>query len=120
VIGKILPASVFLLVMALAFFRRTLDTKVLITNMLLAFSCYLFLSTTVHPWYIATLLMLGVFTNYKFPVVWSFVIILSYLAYINVNKADKSENLWIITLEYIIVYAVFIWEVWIRKRVQNT
>jgi hypothetical protein len=39
------------------------------------------------------------------------VIILSYLAYINLNKADKSENLWIIALEYAIVYGVFIWEV---------
>ncbi|MEH6535083.1 MAG: glycosyltransferase 87 family protein [Psychroserpens sp.] len=119
IIGKILPGLVFLFVMGLAFFRRKIDTKILITNMLIAFSFYLFLSTTVHPWYIATLLILSVFTNYKFPLVWSFVIILSYLAYINLNKADKSENLWIIALEYIVVYSVFIWEVFIKKSTQN-
>jgi hypothetical protein len=116
VIGKILPLLVFLFVMGLAISRRKIDTNVLITHMLFAFTVYLFLSTTVHPWYIATLLILGVFTNYKFPLVWSFVVILSYLAYININKADKSENLWIIALEYTIVYGVFIWEVFISSR----
>ncbi|WP_299338826.1 mannosyltransferase [uncultured Psychroserpens sp.] len=115
VIGKILPVVVFLIVIGLAFFRRQTDTRQLVIKMLLAFTCYLFLSTTVHPWYVATLLILGVFTNYKFPLVWSFVIILSYLAYININTMDKSENLWVIALEYIVVYAIFIWEVFINK-----
>lgn len=116
VIGKILPILVFLFVVGLAFFRRKMDTKILITHMLFAFTIYLLLSTTVHPWYIATLLILSVFTNYKFPLVWSFVIILSYLAYINLNKADKSENLWVIALEYTLVYGVFIWEVFFAGR----
>jgi hypothetical protein len=83
--------------------------------MLFAFSFYLFFSTTVHPWYLATLLILSVFTNYKFPIVWSFVIILSYLAYLQLNNADKSENLWVIAIEYLIVYSVLIWEVFIKK-----
>ncbi|WP_425076802.1 mannosyltransferase [Psychroserpens sp. S379A] len=115
IIGKILPAIVFLYIIYLAIFKIQVNTKALIKHMLLAFTCYLFLSTTVHPWYVATLLILSVFTNYKFPLVWSFVIILSYLAYINLNSADKSENLWIIALEYSIVYAVFIWETFIKK-----
>ncbi|MGC1472907.1 MAG: mannosyltransferase [Psychroserpens sp.] len=119
IIGKILSILVFLFVMGLAFLRRTPDTKQLITNMLFAFGIFLFLSTTIHPWYLATLLILSVFTNYKFPLVWSFVIILSYLAYLNPNQADKSENLWIIALEYAIVYVVFIWEVFFFKRFQQ-
>tara|TARA_B100000809_G_C15131658_1_gene528726 strand:+ start:1978 stop:3318 length:1341 start_codon:yes stop_codon:yes gene_type:complete len=119
VIGKALPALIFLFVMGLAFFRRKIDTQILIAHMLFAFSIYLFLSTTVHPWYIATLLILSVFTNYKFPLVWSFVVILSYWAYINLNKADKSENLWIIALEYVIVYSVFIWEVFRIRQIKK-
>lgn len=115
VIGKILAVLVFIFVMGLAIFKKNIDTKHLIVKMLFAFSFYLFLSTTVHPWYIATLLMLSVFTNYKFPLVWSFVIILSYLAYLHLNQADKSENLWIIALEYAIVYTIFIWDVFIKK-----
>jgi hypothetical protein len=115
IIGKVLPVLVLLFVFGLAVFKKRIHTKTLVTMMLFAFSFYLFLSTTVHPWYLATLLVLSVFTNYKFPLAWSFVIILSYLAYINLNKADKSENLWIITIEYSIVYAVFIWEVFIKN-----
>ena len=119
VIGKVLPVLVVLFVIGLSVFKKQLTTKILISNMLLAFSFYLFMSTTVHPWYIATLLILCVFTNYKFPIVWSFVIILSYLAYISLNSADKSENLWVIAIEYMVVYAVFIWEVFIRTPLKN-
>ena len=114
-IGKTIPVLVFLFVLCIAFFRSNRHFITIISSMVLALSFYYFCSTTVHPWYIATLLILSVFTKYKFPFVWSFIIILSYLAYVNLNKADKSENLWVITMEYIIVYAVFIWEVFIGK-----
>ena len=112
IIGKIISLLVLLSVFALALFRKNKAMVELITAMLFVLSFYYFASTTVHPWYVATLLMLSVFTKYKFPLVWSFVIILSYLAYTN---NDNSENLWIIALEYVIVYAVFIWEVFIKK-----
>ena len=81
-------------------------------SMLFALTFYYFTATTVHPWYIATLLILGVFTNYKFPLIWSAVIILSYLAYAN---ADNKENLWLIGLEYTMVYGFFIYEVFFAK-----
>lgn len=113
VIGKIIPILVVLFVLGMTFLRKNKTTVQLITSMLLVLSFYYFTATTVHPWYIATLLILSVFTNYKFPLVWSFVIILSYLAYINTNNA---ENLWIIGLGYAIVYSVFIWEVFISKK----
>lgn len=116
IIGKILPLFVVLFVIGLTFFRRKLTTEKLIVHMLFAFSIYLFLSTTVHPWYIATLLILSVFTRYKFPLVWSFIIILSYLAYNNLNSADKAENLAVIALEYTVVYAVCIWELFLINR----
>ncbi|MFD1615613.1 mannosyltransferase [Gelatiniphilus marinus] len=116
VIGSAIPIIVIAFVLLLTFFRTNRNTVQLITAMVLALSFYFFTTTTVHPWYIATLLILSVFTTYKFPLVWSFVIILSYLAYVNVDKADKSENLWIIALEYAIVYGVFIWEVFFKKK----
>lgn len=112
IIGKVLALLVILFVFGLAFFRRNITTKILITNMLFAFTFYLFLSTTIHPWYIATLLILSVFTNYKFPLVWSFSIVLSYLAYATI---DTQENFWIIGLEYTLVCSVLIWELLIKK-----
>jgi len=110
IIGKITPVLVFLCIVLMALFYKTKSMAGLIAAMLLGLSFYFFTTTTVHPWYIATLLILSVFTSYKFPLIWSFVIILSYLAYINIDKADKSENLIIIAVEYLIVYGALIYD----------
>ena len=80
--------------------------------MLFAVSFYLFLSTTVHPWYIATPLLLSVFTKYKFPLVWSFMVMLSYSAY---GKNGFDEKLWLVAFEYILVIGFSVWELWISK-----
>lgn len=113
IIGKILPVISILIILGFSFFKDNSNLPKLITSMLLALTLYLFLSTTVHPWYIATLVILSVFTNYKFPLVWSLVVVLSYLAYTNTTF---SENLWVIGLEYSIVFTAFIWEVVLKKR----
>jgi alpha-1,6-mannosyltransferase len=113
IIGKLLSGAVLLFVFIITFFRKNKSMVELISAMLLVLSFYYFTTTTVHPWYIATLVLLSVFTKYRFPLVWSFVIILSYLAYAN---SDNTENLWIIGLEYLIVYGMFIWEVFIKNQ----
>ena len=115
IIGTYTAIIVFLFVVIIAFLRKNTSMTQLITAMLFALSFYYFTATTVHPWYVATLLILSIFTKYKFPLVWSFVIILSYLAYLQIGKADKSENLWIITIEYLIVYGFLIWELFMKK-----
>lgn len=112
IIGKWIPFITILTVLLLTIFRKNTTLKELMVTMLLALSMYYSVSTTVHPWYLATLLILSVFTTYKFPLVWSFMIILSYLAY---NNPSNTENLWVIGLEYSVVYAVFMWEVFIKK-----
>ncbi|GAA4888372.1 DUF2029 domain-containing protein [Flaviramulus aquimarinus] len=116
IIGKTTPIIVVLFILIITFFRKNKTTVELITAMLLALSFYYFTTTTVHPWYVATLLILSVFTRYKFPLVWSFVIILSYLAYMHIDNADKSEKLWVIALEYVIVYSVFLFEIFKKNK----
>jgi hypothetical protein len=113
VIGKIIPVLVILFVLLITFFRNNKALPQLISAMLLVLAFYFFVSTTVHPWYIATLLILSVFTKYKFPLVWSLMIVLSYLAY---AKNDNTENLWIIGLEYATVYGVLIWDVFLNGK----
>src|SRR5690606_4816398 len=101
VIGKLLPILVIIYVLYLAVFTQQKSHITFIKTMLFAFTAYLLLSTTVHPWYLTTLLFLSVFTNYKFPLVWTYVIILSYIAY---ASPTTSENLWLISLEYTVVF----------------
>jgi len=110
-VGKVLPIITILSILGLVFFRKNQETKQVITAMLFAVSFYFLLSTTVHPWYIATPLLLCIFTKYKFPIVWSFVVFLSYSAY---GKDGFVENLWLVTLEYLIVIGFTFWE--IRKK----
>eukprot|EP01093_Parvamoeba_rugata_P019432 TRINITY_DN873_c0_g1_i2.p1 TRINITY_DN873_c0_g1~~TRINITY_DN873_c0_g1_i2.p1 ORF type:complete len:181 (-),score=21.55 TRINITY_DN873_c0_g1_i2:157-699(-) len=71
IIGKILPLISVFIILGFTFFKKNTNLPNLITSMLLVLTLYFFLSTTVHPWYIATLIILSVFTNYKFPLVWS-------------------------------------------------
>jgi hypothetical protein len=115
-IGKILPLISILVILGFSVFKKNNSIPKLSTSILLVFTIYLFLSTTVHPWYIATLVMLCIFTNYRYPLVWSLVIIVSYLSYLGIGTADKSENLWIVALEYFVVLTAFIWEVILKKR----
>ncbi|PKD17568.1 mannosyltransferase [Salegentibacter salinarum] len=105
--GKILPFIVILILAGLAFFRKNDSTEKLLTTMLLGISAYFFLATTVHPWYIGTPLLLSVFTKFRFALVWSLLVILSYSAYAN---TEFQENFWLITIEYVVVIGVFILE----------
>ena len=110
--GKILPLIVILILAGLAFFRRNNSTQKLIGTMLLGVSVYFFLSTTVHPWYIATPLLLSVFTKFRFALVWSFLVMLSYSAY-TIN--GFQENYWLIAVEYILVIGIFLIEIFKPK-----
>lgn len=116
-IGRVTPIIVLLFVTGISLFRNNKDFQKTITALLFGLSFYFFTTTTMHPWYLATLLILSVFTNYRFTVVWSFMIIFSYTAYQN----DKyAENLGFVALEYIIVYGFLIWELFVKKEKRQT
>ncbi len=107
-LGKILPLLVILFIGILSLTNKKHSPQSMITKMLWAVSFYFLLSTTIHPWYIATPLLLCLFTNYRFPIVWSFIIFLSYSAY---GNDGFDENLWLVTLEYVIIIGVAIFEI---------
>ncbi|MDA9125435.1 mannosyltransferase [Flavobacteriaceae bacterium] len=82
-------------------------TSELILSILWVLTGYYFVSTTVHPWYVISILLLSIFTSYKFARVWSYTLIFSYLAY---NQFSVHENGYILALEYLPVWAVLVWE----------
>ena len=84
----------------------------LMVSMLFAIVIYLFLATTIHPWYLATPLLLSIFTKYKFVLVWSLVVILSYYAY---SVEGFEKNLWHVAVEYLIVFGVMFYEIFQHK-----
>lgn len=110
--GPAMAVLVFLSVVSLAIFRKNENNKALITSMLFAVAIYYFLSTTVMPWYVLTLLFLSVFTPYRFVLLWSFTLILSYKTYSN---PVWQENLWLNIIEYVPVYLLMFWELYTRR-----
>ncbi|MDG1263042.1 MAG: mannosyltransferase [Flavobacteriaceae bacterium] len=113
-LAKITPYVVLAIVAVFSFFRSNKTAVSVINGMLLTLSCYFFISTTVHPWYIVTLVSLALFTNYTYPLFWSCLIVLSYAAYGNTNF---EENFYLIGLQYGIVYGVLLYELRTTKKI---
>ena len=84
-------------------------------GLLFVWSLYLACATTIHPWYVAPLVAWSVFTPYRFPVLWSLLVMGSYAAY---NKQPYTENNGILFIEYTLVGAYALWE-WKNKDVDN-
>lgn len=108
VIGSIMPMIAILFLIVITFFRKNKSPQEMITVLLLGISFYYFTTTTMHPWYLATLVLLSVFTKYRFTLIWSLTIILSYQAYAN---DPWKENLWFVGIEYLLVVVFLIWEI---------
>ena len=74
---------------------------------LFAITLYLAFSPTVHPWYVCLPLFLCGFTSFRYPVVWSGLIMLTY---INYSYQPYWENLWVVAFEYLVVASYLLWE----------
>ena len=79
-------------------------------SMMWAFALYFSLASIVHPWYITTLLALAAFTRYRFALVWTLLLPLSYFTY---RSTAYEENLLLIAGVYLLVYGVMAYE-WMR------
>ena len=112
--GPRLSQLSFFLVLVQAFWGNTNTWQKLMSRITVAFFIYLLFATTVHPWYILPVLAISLFTNYSFPIIWSFLIFFSYVIYA-LDKSSPIEARTIVTIEYVIVIAVFLYEI-IRKR----
>ncbi len=78
---------------------------------------YLMMATTVHPWYVVSLICLSCLTQSRFAIVWSFLIFLTYLGYTNTGFELPAIVIWI---EYVVVFSLVIIEIkgkdqWLRK-----
>ena len=88
-------------------------SKNLFLGTLAILTLYFAMATTVHPWYASTLIAICIFTSFRYPIVWSYSIFLSYATY---QTNLYQENLWLVTLEYLLVFGVMIYEI---RRIKN-
>ncbi len=110
-IGFWLSVTTTLSVLWIAFRWRTVPASV---QLIATLTLYFAFATTVHPWYITTLVAASVFTRFRYPIIWSALIPLSYFTY---HAQPYEENVWLTATEYSIVAVVMIAEIWTyRKR----
>jgi alpha-1,6-mannosyltransferase len=86
---------------------ESISGKTLLSDWMWVLCIYFLFVTILHPWYITTLLALSIFTSYRFPLVWTGLIFLTYVGY---TATGFTENLWLTAFEYIGVIGYFIFE----------
>lgn len=101
-IGPVLAILTFLSIITLALQKRKEDLCDLPKSWLFTISIYLLFATTVHPWYLTLLVALSVFTKWRYAMIWSGVVILSYSHYWH---DVFKENYGLIVIEYVVVIA---------------
>jgi len=110
VLGPVLTVSTLIIILCLSLvpFKKKLSFQGLVTVMMMSFLVYLFLSATVHPWYVGTIIALCIFTRYRTPLIWGALIFLTYANYIH---PIYHEHLWLVTIEYIFVFGLIFYEI---------
>ena len=106
VLGPLLSLATVTSLVWITFQRRSFLEK-----MLFSLTVYFLLATTVHPWYITALVGFGTLTGLWYPVVWSALLPLTYVAY---SSIPYHENLRIVGLEYILVIGCLCYEVLLK------
>jgi hypothetical protein len=109
--GPALAATVFFLIVALAIFEDHRKQR-LPAMFIWPLFIYFALATIVHPWYITPIIAFSVFSGYRFPLIWSFMIFLSYAGY---YEGGYKENTLFIWLEYLAVFGMAAWELYAKQ-----
>jgi len=106
-LGPILGFITLFLIVRKAYLQKLFDLQNFMEFAFFSFVTYLLLATTVHPWYLSIPILLSVFVKWRFALAWSFLILLTY---INYSYDPYWENLWIVSIEYFLVFGLLFYE----------
>ena len=105
--GKNLAIAVFLLIWLYVIIERKPKLSNFPQAMMWVMFFYFTGATIVHPWYICTLVALCSLTTYRFPIIWTLLLPLTYFTY----RTDAyTENLWLVGLEYVLLWGYLVFE----------
>jgi alpha-1,6-mannosyltransferase len=106
IIGPLLSIIALSIIILLSVKKSTFSFDIT-SRFLLMLSVYFLLATIVHPWYLTGLLALSITTQYRFPVLWSALIFMSYYTY---KDTTYTESMWLVAIEYTAVIGYLIYE----------
>jgi alpha-1,6-mannosyltransferase len=96
-IGKILLSSSTVLIVVFSYLLSVKKFNYTYSFTIL-YLIFALLSLIFHPWYVIIMLALAPFTKFKFPIVWSYLIFLTYVGY---SQAGFRENYYIVAIEFV-------------------
>lgn len=82
--------------------------------MLWLLAIYLFGAQAVHPWYILPLIAFAVLTEWRWPILWSLLIVPTYLTY---SQDPFTQPYWWLIIEYSLLAIFIAWEIVDRPRI---
>jgi len=112
-IGPLLALLTVYLVIRIGRRIEQYDLMSLINASILSYTAYLFLATTVHPWYLIPMIGLACFKPYHYVILWSFLITLSYYTY---STLGWQESRVLLMIEYGIVFFLAYKEIFIDRK----
>jgi hypothetical protein len=116
-IGTLTSLVTLVLLSALFLLERQTQIKDWPRAALIGLTIYFLFASIVHPWYICGLVALTPFTRFRYPIIWSALAFLSYSAY---RIEPVQESLILITVEYITVIGLFLWELVANRNADHT
>lgn len=112
ILGPVLAFSTIGMITYLTWKYKSSKSTSLPKYWLFSLTTYLMLATTVHPWYLILLIGLCVFTNYRYPLLWSALIVLTY---VNYSYSPYYENLWFVSCEYMFLIGFLFYELVLKE-----
>ncbi len=110
-VALVLAAITFVLIIVLAITERK-EKNLLLGIFVWALSIYLVFSPAVYPWYITPLIAFCLFSRFRFPIIWSYLIFLSYLGY---SERGYLENPAVLIIQYAVVFGMAAYEIFLYK-----
>ncbi len=89
----------------------------LASALLFALLLYLSFSAVVQPWYVCVPFAISLLTHWRFAVLWSGVVALSYSHY---DGGLRQEHFGLIALEYVVLWGFLIWEFNKKRNTEDT
>lgn len=96
-LSLILSVATFILICMAAWKIKLAELADLILVAVLGYSIFFLLSMVVHPWYIIPLLGLSILSGLKYPILWTYLIYLSYNTY---SQVPYEENYLLVFIQY--------------------
>lgn len=95
-------------------YYKRLTQENILPAILVILGVYFVFSSTVHPWYIASLIAFAGFSVLKTPLIWSALLPFTYVAYL--NDGAYHQQPWVNIVEYSLLVLCLIYELYIQQK----